>query len=68
MTDFSEGEDEVFSGNVDSKNTSDEDELDVAAGRRWDPLGEEKETGDPVGDESSCHDGWVTKFAAILQL
>lgn len=59
MTDFSEGEDEVFIRYEDDKNTSnnsDEEEIDVAAGRRWDPLGEEKETDEPDIDQVSRHE------------
>lgn len=65
MTDFSEGEDEVFIRYQDDKNTSnnsdeeeDEEEIDVAAGRRWDPLGEEKEKNDEpdIDQESSRHE------------
>lgn len=54
MSDFSEGEDDVFikyepeatqdtttTGN--NNNSSSEDEIDVAAVERWVPLGEEKE-------------------------
>lgn len=52
MSDFSEDDDEVFvryeGDDKDSKpvTDSDEEEIDVAAGRRWDPLGEEKEEDD----------------------
>lgn len=47
MSDFSEDDDEVFvryEGEKELSAHSDSDvEIDVAAGRRWDPLGEEKE-------------------------
>lgn len=60
MTDFSEGEDEVFIRYEDDKNTSnnsdEEEEIDVAAGRRWDPLGEEKENDETVVDQASRHE------------
>lgn len=60
MSDFSEGEDEVFIRYEDDKNTnnnnSDEEEIDVAAGRRWDPLGEEKEKDEQIVDQASRHE------------
>lgn len=65
MTDFSEGEDEVFIRYEGDKNTNnssgdddfdDEEEIDVAAGRRWDPLGEEKDIDESVDDQESRHE------------
>lgn len=65
MTDFSEGEDDVFIRYEDDKNASnnsddddeeEEEEIDVAAGRRWDPLGEEKEKDEPDIDQNSRHE------------
>lgn len=59
MSDFSEGEDDVFIRYEDDKNTSnnsDEEEIDVAAGQRWDPLGEEKEKDESVADQTQHHD------------
>lgn len=52
MSDFSEDEDDVFikDDKIDN-NCDDEDDLDVlAAGRRWDPLGEEKENDETTHD------------------
>lgn len=50
MSDFSEGEDDVFikyeaedNSKVNDR-SSDEEEIDVAAVERWVPLGEEKES------------------------
>lgn len=62
MSDFSEGEDDVFIRYEEDKNTSnnsDEEEIDVAAGQRWDPLGEEKEKDESVADQTQYHDRWV---------
>lgn len=59
MSDFSEDEDEVFIRYEEDKNisnNSDEEEIDVAAGRRWDPLGEEKEKDESNVDQTSRHD------------
>lgn len=62
MTDFSEGEDEVFIRYQHDKNTSnnsdeeEEEEIDVAAGRRWDPLGEEKEKDENDVDQETRHE------------
>lgn len=56
MSDFSEDEDDVFIKNDKCDEKSDniddeEDDLDVlAAGRRWDPLGEEKEIDETASD------------------
>lgn len=60
MSDFSEDEEEVFIRYEEDKNlsnNSDEEEIDVAAGRRWDPLGEEKENDELVIDQETRHDG-----------
>lgn len=61
MSDFSEGEDDVFiryepEDEKNTSNNSDEEEIDVAAGRRWDPLGEENEKDEPVVDQPSRHE------------
>ncbi|XP_055301080.1 RUN domain-containing protein 1 isoform X2 [Sitodiplosis mosellana] len=72
MTDFSEGEDEVFIRYEDDKNTSnnsdEEEEIDVAAGRRWDPLGEEKENDETVVDQASRHESIDGNNTQIKQL
>lgn len=50
MSDFSEGEDDVFikyeaeNNSKVNDSSSDEEEIDVAAVERWVPLGEEKES------------------------
>lgn len=60
MSDFSEDDDEVFvryEGEKDLSIHSDSDgEIDVAAGRRWDPLGEEKEEIDSNIDYELRHE------------
>lgn len=61
MSDFSEGEDDVFiryegDDGKDTSNNSDEEEIDVAAGRRWDPLGEENEKDEPIVDQPTRND------------
>lgn len=61
MSDFSEDDDEVFiryEGDKETNNTSDSEE-DVAAGRRWDPLGEEKEEDDSKIDYELRHERLV---------
>ncbi|XP_031628480.1 RUN domain-containing protein 1 [Contarinia nasturtii] len=77
MTDFSEGEDEVFiryEGDKKINNSSgdddfdDEEEIDVAAGRRWDPLGEEKDNDETVVDQTSRHENVDGNNSQIKQL
>lgn len=67
MSDFSEGEDDVFikyepaddtkETNCKNNNNSSEDEIDVAAVERWVPLGEEKDINEAPFDDASRQDG-----------
>lgn len=59
MSDFSEGEDDVFikyeaedNGKINDS-SSDEEEIDVAAVERWVPLGEENENDETSVDHST---------------
>lgn len=65
MSDFSEGEDDVFikyegddasENKAKNNNSSSEDEIDVAAVERWVPLGEEKEINETAIDGTSRQD------------
>lgn len=65
MSDFSEGEDDVFikyegddtnENKAKHNNSSSEDEIDVAAVERWVPLGEEKEINETAIDGTSRQD------------